>query len=99
MLKEEYSQKITLNAISIGIILPLLLIFYLYPHNLTGFRLFIIKFIFIIALGYISFDIFNSTQNLEITNFTTCKILMYIFSILLFLLAIQILFTTNRTTH
>ena len=99
MLKEEYSNKITLNAIYIGIILPLILAFYLYPHHLFGFRLYIVKFLFIISIAYISYDIFISTKNLEISNFNTCRILMFIFSFLLLLLGIQILITRNSSSH
>ena len=96
MLKEEYSKKITMNAISLGIILPIILAFYLYPHKLEGFRLFLIKLLILFVIGYISFDLFSSTKSLEIENFNTCRILMYIFSFILVMLGLQILFTSKK---
>jgi hypothetical protein len=99
MFSDTYSRKITLNAISLGIMLPLILAFYLYPHNLSFFRSFFIKVFFILIIGYISFDIFTSTKNLNVPNMITCKSLMYIFSFLLLLLAIQVLFTNNSSSH
>ncbi len=95
MLKEEFSKKITLNTIALGIILPLILVFFLFPHKLSGFRLFLVKSLFIFVIGYISFDIFSSTKELDISNFDTCRILMYIFAFILLLLGIQVLMTST----
>lgn len=99
MLKEEYSKKLTLNTIALGIILPLILVFFLFPHQLKGFRLFLVKSLFLFAIGYISFDIFSSTKDLNISNFDTCRILMYLFSFILLLLGIQVLFTSNSSSN
>lgn len=96
MLKEEYSKKITMNAISLGILLPIILAFYLYPHQLQGLRLYFVKLIILFVIGYISFDLFSSTKSLEMDNFNTCKFLMYIFSFILVLLGLQILFTSKK---
>ena len=99
MFSDTYSRKITLNAVSLGILLPLILAFYLYPHKLSFFRSFLVKILFVLLIGYISFDIFTSTKNLNVPNMITCRTLMYIFSFLLLLLAIQVLFTNNNSSH
>lgn len=99
LINDSYSKKITTNAISLGIALPLILAFYLYPHNLSTFRSLLVKFFLVLIIGYISYDIFISTKNLDVSNFTTCRILMYIFSGLLALLALQILFTNKTSIH